>query len=109
MASWHELKQESRKAVHAAFGRSASYVLGVNAPVTVDVRLHENVEQFGDLDREGYARTIETINKMIFMRDQITPQKGAVVTLADDSSQYRIHSVWPMEGPLEQVCEVVKL
>jgi hypothetical protein len=109
VATWNEIKQDARRAVHTTFGRSATYAVPNSASVAVDVRLHDGTELFGDLDREGYARTVETVTQLVFMRDQIIPVKGAVVTFADDGSSYRISAVWPPEGPLEQICEVVKL
>lgn len=107
--SWAALKTDLRKAVHAAFSHTVQYTaptLGA-APVVMTVRLHQNVELFGDLDREGYARTAEAITRIVFTNDQSPlPVRGGLVVFEDGSS-YKIKSVWPMEGPLEIPCEVV--
>lgn len=108
---WSALKAEARKAVHDAFAVSVQYTppgVPPQAAVPLTVRLHANIETFGDLDREGYARMVEETNRIVFMSDQSPlPLKGGFVTF-EDGTVFQVKSVWPTDGPLEIPCEVVR-
>lgn len=63
---WNEQKEQMRGSVHSQFAFPALFYDGVAAvPVDCNVRLHFKVKKFGDMDREGYATTIEDVNAII--------------------------------------------
>jgi hypothetical protein len=101
MASWSELKAEARTLAHATFGLSGQYLPPSGAPVTVTVRLHSRVEVFGDLDREGYAQQAEDVSRMVFLLSEVTPVRGARVTL-EDGRAFVVHYVLPVVGVVDQ-------
>jgi hypothetical protein len=46
------------------------------------VRLHNKLEVYGDLDREGYAKRFEEVNQAIFDSTEVVPKKGGVLDFA---------------------------
>ena len=122
---WGELRAAVRNTVHSVFARSATYqspsypaghpptfamqqgTMAVN-PVDITVRLHTNIEVFGDLDREGYAQQAEDVNRMVFLSADITPARGGIVTM-EDGSVYQIRHVLPADGPAEIACLVARV
>ncbi len=76
---WREIRAKSRDIVHATFARPAIYTSPLGVETNVTARLHNKMEVFGDLDREGYAKRFEEVNQVIFDSTQIVPQKGGSV------------------------------
>lgn len=76
---WREIRAKSRDIVHATFARPAIYTSPLGVVTNVTARLHNKMEVFGDLDREGYAKRFEEVNQVIFDSTQIVPQKGGSV------------------------------
>jgi len=122
---WGELRAAVRSTVHAVFARVATYQSpaypagypptfamqqGTQAlnPVDITVRLHTNIEVFGDLDREGYAQQSEDVNRMVFLSEEVVPARGGIVTM-DDGSVYQIRHVLPADGPTEIACLVARV
>lgn len=122
---WTELRAATREAVHSVFsqaatyeppsppgGYTATYALlhgsqSVN-PISITVRLHTNIETFGDLDREGYAQQAEDVNQMVFLSAEVQPARGGKVTLSSGET-YQIRMVLPDDGPVEKRCTVARL
>jgi len=79
---WAEIRQKARRNVHSAFSLPAVYTPpGVGAvPVSCNARMHNEKQEFGDLDREGFAIRIEDVNQVIFDALELEPQKGGVVS-----------------------------
>lgn len=107
MSDWRSQKQEAQLAVHRQFAVCATYTPpGVGAsPVSVHVRHHTRIAQFGDLDREGFAQVIEDVNRMIFLSCEAKPERKGVVEM-DDGRQYVIDTVQPSLDGLTVTCDV---
>jgi hypothetical protein len=104
--AWDDIRQDARLAVHSEFGRAADYLApGETVPVACTVRFHTRVVRQGDLDREGYAEVYEDVNRIVFLRSEVTPVRRAVVTL--DAKEYTIDTVEPSDDGLLAVCNVV--
>lgn len=76
---WREIRAKSRDIVHTTFARPAIYTSPLGVTTEVLARLHNKLEVFGDLDREGYAKRFEEVNQVVFDSTQIVPQKGGSV------------------------------
>lgn len=61
--AWPQIKQKARDSVHQTFLWPAIFQ-GKGNP-TIGVRVHYRVKQFGDIDREGFATTMEDVNYLI--------------------------------------------
>lgn len=110
MSDWLRQKQEAKLAVHRQFAISATYTPpGVGAsPVSVQVRHHTRIAQFGDLDREGFAQVVEDVNQIVFQLCQVSPEKRGVVEF-EDGRRYRIDTVQPsLDGEYAR-CDVATL
>lgn len=94
MSDWLSQKKEAQLAVHRQFAVCATYTppgVGASA-VRVNVRHHSRIAQFGDLDREGYAQTVEDVNQIVFLSEEAVPVRRGVVEF-DDGRQYMIDTV----------------
>lgn len=105
---WNEIRAQSRDLVHETFRRPAVYTAPDGVTTTnVWVRLHNKLQIFGDLDREGYARVFEEINHIIFDSTEVIPKKNGVVDFAVDETfepipgldvKYEIVNITPAAG-----------
>ena len=79
---WAETRQKARRAVHSTFALPAVYTPpGVGAvAMPCNARMHNEKQEFGDLDREGYAIRVEDVNQVIFDALEVEPQKNGVVS-----------------------------
>lgn len=104
---WRELRAQSRDIAHSTFARPAVYTSPLGAAINVMARLHNKLEVFGDLDREGYAKRFEEVNQVVFDSAEVIPQKGGsvdfgvtanyeVMPLIDE--KYEIDNVLPPAG-----------
>lgn len=109
MSTWRSQKDEAQLAVHRQFALSATYTPpGVGAsPVAVLARHHSRVAVFGDLDREGFAQTVDDVNQIIFDSCEVAPEKRGVVEF-DDGRRYKIETVQPSTGRFVR-CDVAGL
>lgn len=109
MADWRSQKAEAQLAVHRQFALCATYTPpGVGAsPVLVHVRHHTRVATYGDLDREGFAQTVDDINAVIFDSCEAAPEKRGVIEF-DDGRRYKIDLVQPAMGRFVR-CDVAGL
>ncbi len=109
MTPWQRQKDEAQLAVHRQFALPATYTApGVGAsPVVVYVRHHTRIATFGDLDREGFAQTVDDVNQIIFDTCEATPEKRGVVEF-DDGRRYKIDLVQPATGRFAR-CDVAAL
>lgn len=112
---WTETLANARDVVHGTFRRPAVYTSPLNVTTNCWVRLHTDLKLFGDLDREGYARTYEEINQAIFDTTEIVPQRGGVVDFGVDNNfvpipgadfLYDIVEVTPWKGHRYMKAEV---
>lgn len=92
---WNEIRAAARTVVHQQFALPAFYsdaeATVVEQPISV--RLHNDLKKFGDLDREGYARVIETVNQIVFDRDEVMPQRNATVIFRFDGEADLVYNV----------------
>ena len=91
--NWRDLRAKSRDIVHATFGRPAIYTSPQGVTTRVVARLHNELEVFGDLDREGYAERMEEVNQVVFDSTQVIPRKGGTVDFAVDANYESIPSI----------------
>ena len=108
--TWAAAKRNARLAVHRQFAVSATYTApGVGAsPVQVEVRLHNRIARFGDLDREGYGQVVEDINRIHFLQCEVTPATRGVIEF-EDGRKFRIEIVEPPTDNVIVSCDVVPL
>lgn len=99
MTTWQDQKADAQLAVHRQFALEATYTPpGVGAsPVAVLVRHHSRIATFGDLDREGFAQTVDDVNQIIFDTQEVEPEKRGIVVFAD-GGRYRVELVQPTKS-----------
>lgn len=105
--NWADTKRQARLRVHAQFAVSAEYTppLAGATPIPCQVRLHNKIARFGDLDREGYAEVVEDINRVIFLQSEVTPARLGLVTLYS-GQQFTIDVIEPPTDDTVVVCNV---
>lgn len=117
MPSLAAIKAKARKAVHAAFSYSATYMDGtLDAAVPVKVRWHNRLVLMGDYDQSGYASVIDGIERIIFDRSELSalgiePMRGGVVVITDEGMNSTTLTLDVREkyvGPLEEKWQVVR-
>jgi hypothetical protein len=117
---WKEIRAKSKDIVHATFALPAIYsASGIAGPyVACSARLHNKLEVFGDLDREGFAKRFEEVNQIVLDTTQVTPVKNAVIDFGIDAlgapisgsnEKYRITNNPPRSLERYMRCEVIKL
>lgn len=79
---WAETRQRARRTVHSTFSLPAVYTPpGVGAvAVPCNARMHNEMKEFGDLDREGFALNVEDVNQVIFDGLEVVPEKRGTVS-----------------------------
>lgn len=106
---WEEIRNRSRDLVHATFALSAVYTDPVTlAQTDCKVRLHNKLERFGDLDREGYAKVLEEINQAVFDSTEIVPKKKGLVAFVGSGEVYCIVNLLPLSGSRYIQAEVTR-
>jgi hypothetical protein len=80
MGDWANVRKKAREVVHGTFSLPAFFSSkdGTVVDAAINVRLHNKLERFGDLDREGYARVIEHVNQIVFDSEEVVPQEGTL-------------------------------
>lgn len=67
-------KAKVRRIVHATFGVPALIkVNAISVPLGIRARLHEATTVYGDLLDQGYANTVEAVDRIVFMPSEATP------------------------------------
>lgn len=75
-----DIRDGSRAAVHAKFALPAVISSDGSTIGEAHVRLHSaDSRAFGDLDREGFAFSVEDKHLLIFDLDEFTPERKHVV------------------------------
>ena len=115
---WREIRAKSRDIVHSTFARPAIYTSPQGIALNVMARLHNRLEVFGDLDREGFAKRFEEVNQVVFDSLEVTPQRLGVVdfgvtanyeVLPESKEKYSIENVIPPAGDRYIRTEVTQL
>ena len=74
------IRDGSRAKVHAQFALLATVSLDGSAIGAAHVRLHNaDSRAFGDLDREGFAFSLEGKTLLVFDQDEFIPKRGYTV------------------------------
>jgi hypothetical protein len=104
-----DIKHYAREALHRAFQVRALYVVEGEDPVICYVRVHTKNDALGDMRGTslGYAEHQEVVPKVIFWREELNPDNGAIVVVSADEA-YRVDNVVPRDGDTV-TAEVVSL
>lgn len=62
---WLEIKQKARDVTHSTFGVPAQFLLAGGVSIDTSARLHYKVRTYGDLDREGFATTVDDVDYVV--------------------------------------------
>lgn len=74
---WLEIKQRARDVTHSTFGIPALFRSAGGVSTDTSARLHYKVRTYGDLDREGFATTVDDVDYVVLdTRDLLA--KGVV-------------------------------
>lgn len=99
--------------MHETFSWSANYrrASGGATISDINVRLHLRNKQFGDLDREGFATVIESVDHVVLDTLEVpNPKRGDVAFVIDLNTSYRLETADPHDDGGEfQRWEVVKV
>jgi hypothetical protein len=115
---WAALKAQARRTVHRTFGLAAEYMADDEAaPVLLSVRWHNKLTTVGDPNGEGYAVSIDTIDKVLFDVEElaaknVTIVRGARVKILAPGFGGQLLAIDtrdPKCGPSESVWHVGKL
>lgn len=93
---WAEIRKKARAVVHATFALPAVY----SSPDGLTVipcmaRKHNEKKAFGDLDREGFALSIEDVNQVVFDELEVVPQRNGTVSFENGTEVFTIVSLLP--------------
>lgn len=108
-----DLKSQTRRVVHNTLGVSAFYqdnTMSVAQPIRA--RWHNKIDRFGDMNEAGYAETVEGIDRVILFpcdTPTLNFMKGGVVTFTKLGLSFKLDTLEPADGPLQQVWNVVKV
>lgn len=108
------LKQTARRAIHETLGVAAFIKVGfLSPPVEVRARLHEAGTVYGDLLEQGYAQTVEAVDRIVFIPEDIAPEnrprKLAEVTFPHRPGiTFILQTKDVTDGPLEEVWEATR-
>lgn len=74
---WLEIKQKARDVTHTTFGVPAVLLAG-GVSTDTSARLHYKVRTYGDLDREGFATTVDDVDYVVLDTHDLLA-KGRIV------------------------------
>ena len=108
-----EAKANARRVVHATFGVPAFLkVNSTSAPQEIRARLHEATTVYGDLLDQGFAQTVEAVDRIVFLpADHLTavPARNSEVTFPHRPGITFVLSVRDVsDGPLEEVWQATR-
>jgi hypothetical protein len=108
------IKAQARRIVHGTFGVPAEYSYDGGDPVSLRVRWHTKMTAVGDMNGDGYAMTLDGIERLIFNADELaeknlTIQRGGLVKLT--APQFGGHTLVidtreNYSGPAEEIWHV---
>lgn len=76
---WAEIRKKARRTVHSTFSLSAVYTDPDGTVTPCMARMHNEMKEFGDLDREGFARVVQDVNQVVFDALEVEPKKKGTV------------------------------
>ena len=93
---WAEIRKKARRTVHSTFSLSAIYTSKAGVVYECKARMHNEMREFGDLDREGFVKNMEDVNHVIFDALEVEPEKGATVQFPDyEDAVFNIVNILP--------------
>lgn len=107
-------KANARRVVHTTLGVSAFIkVNSLSTPQEIVARLHEASTVYGDLLDQGYAETVEAVDRIVFIPEDIPsehrPRKLAEVTFPHRPGITFVLQIKDVaDGPLEEVWQVTR-
>lgn len=100
MGRYRELMRDGRRRLHDEMSVPAIYLpmAGSRSHALITVRVHEFWGALGDLKGTNfnYAEIEDISPRIVFMLSEITPQRGAIVSVAPGEA-YRIDVVLPAD------------
>lgn len=109
---WQSVKALTRRVVHNTFGGDAVYFDSIQPETGLSVRWHNKIQVAGDLEGQGYAETIEGVERVVFDREELAAKgvvlrNNGVVRMADGT--VLILAVQePIVGPIEVIWQVAR-
>jgi len=107
-------KANARRVIHATLGVSAFIkVNSTSTPEPITARLHEASTVYGDLLNQGYAETVEAVDRIVFFPEDIAPEhrprKLAEVTFPHRAGiTFVLQTKDVSDGPSEEVWQVTR-
>lgn len=111
------IKAKARRDVHASLSIAARYEsYSQDVVEDIAVRWHNKIALMGDLDSGGYANIIEGIERVIFMRSELTA-KGITIEEGDslvitapgfENARLILKEREPIVGPEEVIWQVAR-
>lgn len=93
---WAETRKKARRIVHSTFSLPAIYTSKSGVVTPCMARMHNEMKEFGDLDREGFVKNMEDVNQVIFDALEVEPEKGATVQFPDyEDALFSIVNILP--------------
>lgn len=111
------LKAVVRKTVHSTLAIDATYKDdSLPQPRALRIRWHNKMSQHGDLGTDGYSTYIDSVNRVIFDRDELVAlgiviDRGGLLTVTTpgyDNAKLFIDSRDELAGPTEEIWLVAK-
>jgi hypothetical protein len=99
---WADIRKAARRVVGATFALPAVYTSPAGIETPCNPRRHNVLKVFGDLDREGFAKTIEDVNRIVFDLREVIPEKNGTVLFLDDNSEYDIVNLLPVTDDFQR-------
>lgn len=92
---WAETRKKARRKVHSTFSLPAVYTSPAGVETPCMARKHNEMQTFGDLDREGYALNIEDVNRIIFDKLEVVPERNGTVDFGVGQGRFTITNLLP--------------
>lgn len=111
------LKAKTRQIVHDTMAIAATYHdPSLSQPQALRIRWHNKMGLHGDLGTDGYATLIDSVNRVIFDRDDLIAnglviERGGVLTVTTsgyNNARLIIDSRDELSGPTEEIWLVAK-
>lgn len=110
MGNFREKLRAGRKQLHERMSTPAIYLpaAGSTSQVLISVRVHEHFKALGDLKGTNfnYAEVEDISPRIVFLRSEISPKRGAIVSVAPGEA-YRVDHVLPHDD-MTVTAKVVK-
>ena len=105
MSGFAALRLQARRTVHDTFAGPATYQdSSMDEAVALRVRWHNKRATLGDIESQGYAQVVDSVDRLVFDQDELTTKDvtlrhRGVVTM-DDGAVYSLDVQDPSNGPI---------